>query len=131
MIKRNRDELTQICIENNFGGSGKMYLTQFMGGDYALPQLKGLDFPEDFESSLHFLHELILEPGATIGAHTHHGSEEIYFMVEGAGEITVDGETAPMRPGDAVLTRSNSTHSFIVTGDNPVKLFIVEAGVEE
>lgn len=127
MIKRGRKEVKQTYIDNNFGGAGRMYITQFMGKDEALPQVDG--FPEDFDSSLHFLHELILEPGAVIGEHTHNGSEEIYFMVEGTGEMTVDGQKVKMEEGDAVLTKNGSTHSFKVTSDCPVKMFVVEAGV--
>ena len=128
MIKRGKDDVEQVYIET-LGGKGKMYITQLMGKDAALPDVDG--FPDDFDSSLHFLHELILEPGTQIGEHTHEGSEEIYFMVEGTGEMTVDGELVKMKAGDAVLTGNNSTHSFVVTSDIPVKLFIVEAGVDE
>ena len=131
MIKRSKDDLTQICVENNFGGKGKMFLRQYFGDDKALKQLEGLAFPNDFESSMHFFHELYLEPGGKIGAHTHKGSEEIYFLLEGSGEITVDGEIMPMKAGDAVLTRNNGTHSFVATGDTPARIFTVEAGVEE
>ena len=115
----------KVCV---IGVSGRMYITQFMGKDAALKSVPG--FEDDFESSLHFLHELILEPGARIGEHKHVGSEEIYFLVEGTGEITVDGETQIMSEGDAVLTRNGSSHSFIVSGSQPVKLYVVEAGVE-
>ncbi len=127
MIKRGRKDVTQTFVDNNFGGAGRMYITQFLGKDAALPQVTG--FPDDFESSLHFIHELILEPGAKIGQHTHKGSEEVYFVVSGKGVMTVDGEEVAMTEGDAVLTGNNSTHSFVVTGDEPVKLFVVEAGV--
>ncbi len=105
-----------------------MHITQFLGKDAALEQVPG--FPDDFRSSLHFLHELILEPGAKIGEHTHRGSEEIYFMLEGTGEITIDGTTFTMEEGDAVLTRNNSTHSFTVTSKIPVKMIVVEAGIQ-
>ncbi|MCK8824206.1 cupin domain-containing protein [Fuchsiella alkaliacetigena] len=125
-IKRGREDVEKVFIDT-IGGKGKMHITQFMGKDAALPQVDG--FPDDFDSSLHFLHELILEPGTEIGEHTHEGSEEIYFMVEGTGEMTVDGEVVEMKEGDAVLAKNNATHSFVVTSETPVKLFVVEAGV--
>jgi uncharacterized cupin superfamily protein len=125
-LKRGRDDVEQVTVDT-IGSKGRMKITQFMGKDAALPNVAG--FPDDFASSLHFLHELILDPGTEIGAHSHHTEEEIYFMVEGTGRMTVDGEPVEMKAGDAVLTRSMSTHSFVATGDSPVKLFIVEAGV--
>lgn len=125
-LKRGRDNVEQVTIDT-IGGKGRMKITQFLGKDAALPNLAGSE--DDFESSLHFLHELIMEPGTRIGEHTHHGSEEIYFLVEGTGEMTVDGELVSMKEGDAVLTRNNSTHSFVVTSTYPAKLYVVEAGV--
>jgi len=50
-------------------------------------------------------------------------------MVEGTGRMTVDGEVVEMKAGDAVLTKNKSTHSFIATGEQSVKMYIVEAGV--
>lgn len=128
MIKRGRKDVEQTYVDNNFGGIGRMYITQFMGKDAALDAVPG--FPNDFESSLHFLHELILEPGAKIGEHTHRGSEEIYFILEGTGEITVNGRVVKMEEGDAVVTKNNSTHSFVVTSNCPVKMLVIEAGVQ-
>ncbi len=128
MIKRGRKEVEQTFVDNNFGGKGRMYITQFMGKDAALPQVEG--FPDDFESSLNFFHELILEPGGKIGEHTHKGCEEIYFIAEGAGEMTVDGEVVALEAGDAVLTGNNCTHSFVATSEVPVKIYTIEAGIK-
>ena len=125
-LKRGRDNVEQVTIDT-IGGKGRMKITQFLGKDAALPNLAGSE--DDFDSSMHFLHELIMEPGTRIGEHTHNGSEEIYFLVEGAGEMTVDGERVYMKEGDAVLTRNKSTHSFVVTSNYPAKLYVVEAGV--
>lgn len=127
-VKRGRGDVEQITVDT-IGSKGKMKITQFMGQDKALPQVEG--FPDDFDSPLHFLHELILEPGTQIGEHTHDGEEEIYFVVEGTGEVTIDGEKLKVKEGDAVLTKNKSTHSFAVTSDIPVKLFVVEAGVTD
>ena len=128
MIKRGRNDVKQTYVDNNFGGSGRMYITQFLGKDSALGQVPG--FPNDFDSTLNFMHELILEPGARIGEHTHNGSEEIYFIVEGLGEIVIDGISYPVKEGDAILTKNKSSHSFKVTGEKPVKMFVVEAEVK-
>jgi hypothetical protein len=52
------EDVEQITVDT--GNKGKMKITQFMGRDKALPQVEG--FSENFDSPLHFLHELILEP---------------------------------------------------------------------
>ncbi len=126
-LKRGREDVEQVTV-NTIGSKGRMKITQFMGKDAALPNVVGNS--DDFDSPLHFLHELILDPGTEIGAHSHTGEEEIYFMVEGTGQMTVDGELVEMKAGDAVLTKNMSTHSFVATGASPVKLLVVEAGIK-
>ncbi len=65
---------------------------------------------------------------ATIGVgqatmrHYHRVAEEIYFMLEGAGEIEIDGERAPVRPGDGILIPPGSWHELRNTGEVPIRL---------
>jgi len=125
-LKRGRAEVEQVTVDT-IGNKGQMKITQFMGKDTALPQVAG--FTTDFDSPLHFFHELVLEPGTQIGEHTHDGEEEIYFILEGTGRMTVDGEAFEIKAGDAVLTKNKSTHSFVATGGQPVKMFTIEVGV--
>lgn len=126
-IKRGPGNVESITVDT-IGNKGKMTITQLMGKDRAFTKVQG--WSDDFDSTIHFLHMLEMEPGTEIGAHTHNGEEEIYFIAEGAGEVTVDGETIPMGKGDAILTKDGSTHSFKVTSATPAKLFVVEAGVK-
>ena len=49
------------------------------------------------------LAEATLEPGQETQRHYHRKAEEIYFLLEGSGEMEVDGDRAPVSPGDAVL----------------------------
>ena len=49
------------------------------------------------------LAEATIEAGETTVRHHHRESEEIYYLVEGAGEMEIDGERARVTAGDAVL----------------------------
>src|SRR5437868_11885911 len=49
------------------------------------------------------LAEATLEPGEATQRHYHRDAEEIYYLVEGTGELEVDGERAHVGPGDAIL----------------------------
>lgn len=65
---------------------------------------------------------------ATIGAgeatvrHYHRDSEEIYYLVEGAGEMELDGERRPVAAGDAILIPPGAWHQIRAAGDGPVRL---------
>ena len=56
------------------------------------------------------LAEATLQPGQATDRHYHAESEEIYFVLEGAGEMEVDGEHAGVVPGDAILIPPGSWH---------------------
>jgi mannose-6-phosphate isomerase-like protein (cupin superfamily) len=47
--------------------------------------------------------------------HYHKIAEEFYFILEGAGEIELDGERRTVRPGDAILIRPGTWHTIEAT----------------
>lgn len=47
--------------------------------------------------------------------HYHKLSEEFYFILEGAGEIELDGERRMVGPGDAILIPSRVWHTITAT----------------
>ena len=58
------------------------------------------------------LAEATLEPGRSTRRHYHRESEEIYYLVEGSGEMEVDGERANVEPGDAILIPPGAWHEI-------------------
>ena len=67
------------------------------------------------------LAEATLDPGASTVRHYHARSEEIYLIVEGNGELEVDGETRRVGPGDAVLLPPGAWHELTV-GERGIRL---------
>jgi len=65
-----------------------------------------------------------LHPGATIGAHVN-DKDEIYYVVSGRGELTLNGATREVGPGDAILTRNGDSHALRQLGDDDLVIFIV------
>lgn len=59
---------------------------------------------------------ITIEPGASIGDHRHVGEYEIYYIVEGRGEVTEDGETYELGPGDMMQCKNGSSHSIRCIG---------------
>jgi mannose-6-phosphate isomerase-like protein (cupin superfamily) len=64
-----------------------------------------------------------LKPGAAIGYHLQK-EDEIYYVVSGRGEMTVDGRTFEVTPGDAVLTRPGASHGLKQVGREDLVIMI-------
>jgi quercetin dioxygenase-like cupin family protein len=58
------------------------------------------------------LAEATLAAGQTTQRHYHRTAEEIYLVIEGEGELEVDGETTAVGPGDAALIPPGSWHEI-------------------
>src|SRR6266702_772200 len=58
--------------------------------------------------------------------HLHEGNEEIYYLTEGEGIMTVDGDERRVRPGDAIITHSGSKHGLVNNTDQDLKLLVFE-----
>ncbi|NUR53363.1 MAG: cupin domain-containing protein [Acidobacteria bacterium] len=69
-----------------------------------------------------------LRPGSGIGLHEQK-EDEIYYVLSGRGEMTLDGRTVEVTPGTAVLTRTGSSHSLKQVGSDDLVIMInYEAG---
>lgn len=56
-------------------------------------------------------------PGDTAPEHTHHHSQ-ITYVIRGALEFTLDGETVVLREGDSVYIAPNAVHSAVAIEDS-------------
>jgi len=59
------------------------------------------------------LAEATLERRSATQRHHHKLTEEIYFFLEGGGEMEVDGETRAVGPGIAVLIPPGAWHTLV------------------
>ena len=66
-----------------------------------------------------------LAPGAYIGPHTHEGSSEIVYILEGQGVMVCDGERELLCPGDVSYCPEGHTHSLRNESDRPLRFFAV------
>ena len=68
---------------------------------------------------------VIIAPGAFVGRHTHPG-EEISYVIEGEGEILIDGQPPlPIKAGDGFVVPAGAIHDAHNTGAIPIKLAAV------
>ncbi|HEV8305880.1 MAG TPA: cupin domain-containing protein [Gemmatimonadales bacterium] len=64
-----------------------------------------------------------LHPGAAIGYHRQ-DEDEIYYVLSGAGELTLNGERSVVGPGTAILTRPGSSHGLRQIGSDDLVIII-------
>ena len=67
------------------------------------------------------LAEATLESGQATERHYHAASEELYYVVEGSGEMEVDGERAHVEPGDAILIPPGAWHQIRADTDGRLR----------
>lgn len=58
------------------------------------------------------LAEAQVPAGCATQRHYHKRAEEFYFILEGAGDLEIDGETRTVGPGDAVLIPAGAWHTI-------------------
>ncbi|MBD0330447.1 MAG: cupin domain-containing protein [Thermoleophilia bacterium] len=67
------------------------------------------------------LAEATLPAGASTKRHRHPRTEELYVLLEGAGEMEVDGETRPVASGDAILIPPGARHRITAGTGGPLR----------
>ncbi|HEX5106867.1 MAG TPA: cupin domain-containing protein [Vicinamibacterales bacterium] len=64
-----------------------------------------------------------LKPGSAIGYHEQK-EDEIYYVLSGRGQMTLDGKTVDVGPGTAILTRPGSSHGLKQVGSDDLVILI-------
>ena len=80
-------------------------MPEFLGGEgvfHARMQLDGLNK----------IMRGMLEPGASIGLHTHETSSEIIYILSGEGKVLYDGDDFPLKAGDCHYCPKGHAHSL-------------------
>lgn len=75
-----------------------------------------------------FLAVAYLAVGKTIEPHRD-PMEEIYYIQEGEGEMTVDDETRPVRTGDAIWIPTGASHALRNSGKRDLVILVVASPV--
>jgi quercetin dioxygenase-like cupin family protein len=62
------------------------------------------------------------KPGEGPPDHVHFSQEEMFFIVEGTYELTLDGQTSTVGPGTIVFIPRNVVHRFKNVGDTTARM---------
>jgi mannose-6-phosphate isomerase-like protein (cupin superfamily) len=68
-----------------------------------------------------------LEAEKVARPHYHEKSEEIYYMLSGAGKVRLGDEIFEIGPGDTIYVPTVKIHSLISTGKNPLRVLAIES----
>lgn len=66
--------------------------------------------------------KITLQPGCSIGFHTHEEEEEIFYIIRGTGTVDDNGKKETVTAGDAVLTGGGAGHAIENTGQEPLEM---------
>ena len=96
----------------------------YLGGQGAIGYRRALE-PSVFLTNWSYMDHLLLPPGTSEGRHRHTGVEEVYYVMDGSGEVQVNEETAAVRKGDAVPVLLEEVHAFRNHGAQDLELMII------
>lgn len=90
------------------------------GGAGKLDFMSLLDF-HALDTNLQFLHRGVIEPKSGIGHHFHNNCEEMFVILDGEAEFTVDGRTSLLKGPAGAPARMGHSHAIYNRTDKPVQ----------
>jgi mannose-6-phosphate isomerase-like protein (cupin superfamily) len=90
------------------GGAGSMSFTALLNRGAVTPEFN-------------FLHRGVIPAGAGIGHHFHNVVEEMFVILDGEAQFTIDGRTASVKGPAGVLCRTGHSHAIYNPGPTPVQ----------
>jgi len=92
--------------------------------------------PRDAESAkfelgtnLYFLHRGIIPPGGGIGAHFHNQCEEMFIILDGEAQFTIDGRTSVLKGPAGAVARLGHSHAITNQSGKPVQWMNINVGL--
>jgi mannose-6-phosphate isomerase-like protein (cupin superfamily) len=90
------------------GGAGSMGFTSLLNRGAVTPEFN-------------FLHRGVIPPGAGIGHHFHNVVEEMFVILDGEAQFTIDGRSATVKGPAGVICRAGHSHAIYNAGSTPVQ----------
>jgi mannose-6-phosphate isomerase-like protein (cupin superfamily) len=89
-------------------GAGSMAFTALLNRGAVTPEFN-------------FLHRGVIPPGAGIGHHFHNTVEEMFVILDGEAQFTIDGRTSTIKGPAGVICRTGHSHAIYNAGPTPVQ----------
>ena len=101
-----------------FGAMEETAIPGFKGGE-------GVTHARMFADGCNRIMRGRLEPGCSIGLHTHDTGSEIIYILSGSGKVLYDGAYEILAPGDCHYCPMGHSHSLINDSDGDLTFFAV------
>src|SRR5450631_3007258 len=82
-------------------------------------------------TNLYFLHRGVIPPGGGIGAHFHNQCEEMFVILDGEAQFTIDGRTSVIKGPGGAPDRIGHSHAIYNHSDKPVQWMNINVGLEK
>jgi len=105
-------------------------IKNYNGGEGTVRYRRALD-PDVFLTNWAYVDHLLIPPGASEGLHRHRGVEEIYYVLNGDGQVRVNDETADIHKGDGIPVRLNEPHSLMNNSKGDLELMVVGVSTQK
>lgn len=98
------------------GGAGTMRFAGLLG-------------PKALSTNLVFVHRGVIAPKSSIGQHFHNQCEEMFVILDGEAQFTIDGRTSTIKGPAAVPDRMGHSHAIYNPTDKPLQWLNINVGV--
>jgi len=82
-------------------------------------------------TNLYFLHRGILPPGGGIGAHFHNQCEEMFIILDGEAQFTIDSRTSVLKGPAGAPARIGHSHAIYNASGKTVQWMNINIGTEK
>lgn len=115
MIKNFIDTPAEFC-EGSHDGKGPYELHEIWSGS-------------DFQSNIDFIDRVVIPPNSTVGYHKHGNNEEMYIVLEGSGEMTLNGKRTAIKKGDMILNQPEGEHGLVNHSSGNIDLLVIQVSL--
>jgi len=109
------DPSSYRLAESVHAGAGPMSLTSLLGRGAVGPHF-------------HFMHRGEIPPGGGIGHHFHNTVEEMFLILDGEAQFTINGRTAVLRGPAGALNRLGNSHAIYNSSSETVQWMNLQVG---
>jgi mannose-6-phosphate isomerase-like protein (cupin superfamily) len=81
------------------------------------------------DTNLYFIHRGVIEPKSGIGAHFHNQCEEMFVILDGEAQFTIDGRTSTLKGPSGAPCRMGHSHGIYNATDKPVQWMNINVSV--